>query len=109
SCHLLGTSIIHSDIVTLPLHDPLPISGSGTVTRTVTISGITGDGILSISIAADSARDPLNGPAPAAGPSPSVEVDNTPPSVTIRSEEHTSELQSRENLVCRLQLEKKKQ
>src|SRR5690606_42144380 len=28
--------------------------------------------------------------------------------VTARSEEHTSELQSRENLVCRLLLEKKK-
>src|SRR5690606_33336714 len=27
--------------------------------------------------------------------------------VTVRSEEHTSELQSRENLVCRLLLEKK--
>src|SRR5690606_41682140 len=27
--------------------------------------------------------------------------------VTLRSEEHTSELQSRENLVCRLLLEKK--
>src|SRR5690606_39302794 len=30
------------------------------------------------------------------------------PFVEIRSEEHTSELQSRENLVCRLLLEKKK-
>src|SRR5690606_40759906 len=29
--------------------------------------------------------------------------------ITNRSEEHTSELQSRENLVCRLLLEKKKQ
>src|SRR5690606_41488427 len=29
-------------------------------------------------------------------------------SVDVRSEEHTSELQSRENLVCRLLLEKKK-
>src|SRR5215475_14366576 len=29
-------------------------------------------------------------------------------SSTVRSEEHTSELQSRENLVCRLLLEKKK-
>src|SRR5690606_41560260 len=28
--------------------------------------------------------------------------------LTLRSEEHTSELQSRENLVCRLRLEKKK-
>src|SRR5690606_42165426 len=33
----------------------------------------------------------------------------TPPKMDIiRSEEHTSELQSRENLVCRLLLEKKK-
>src|SRR5690606_41384472 len=31
-----------------------------------------------------------------------------PSSPTSRSEEHTSELQSRENLVCRLLLEKKK-
>src|SRR5690606_39311807 len=31
-----------------------------------------------------------------------------PPRPRIRSEEHTSELQSRENLVCRLLLEKKK-
>src|SRR5690606_40276593 len=29
--------------------------------------------------------------------------------IWLRSEEHTSELQSRENLVCRLLLEKKKQ
>src|SRR5690606_41963084 len=29
-------------------------------------------------------------------------------SIPLRSEEHTSELQSRENLVCRLLLEKKK-
>src|SRR5207253_9526974 len=31
------------------------------------------------------------------------------PSITLRSEEHTSELQSRGHLVCRLLLEKKKQ
>src|SRR5690606_21634601 len=31
-----------------------------------------------------------------------------PPAGALRSEEHTSELQSRENLVCRLLLEKKK-
>src|SRR5690606_40892376 len=30
------------------------------------------------------------------------------PSRKVRSEEHTSELQSRENLVCRLRLQKKK-
>src|SRR5215475_13752356 len=35
-------------------------------------------------------------------------ADVTAPSGSRRSEEHTSELQSRENLVCRLLLEKKK-
>src|SRR5690606_41725351 len=33
---------------------------------------------------------------------------NEPSTGKLRSEEHTSELQSRENLVCRLLLEKKK-
>src|SRR2546430_11314663 len=33
---------------------------------------------------------------------------NAPPTNTRRSEEHTSELQSQSNLVCRLLLEKKK-
>src|SRR5690606_40950553 len=34
---------------------------------------------------------------------------NSSSDVVLRSEEHTSELQSRENLVCRLLLEKKKE
>src|SRR5690606_41871701 len=36
-------------------------------------------------------------------------LSNSNSSRSMRSEEHTSELQSRENLVCRLLLEKKKQ
>src|SRR5690606_41234031 len=43
--------------------------------------------------------EPLDGPAPAA---------RERGELAGRSEEHTSELQSRENLVCRLLLEKKK-
>src|SRR5260370_32507335 len=35
-------------------------------------------------------------------------IESIPPSRSIRSEEHTSELQSHLNLVCRLLLEKKK-
>src|SRR5690606_40676520 len=38
-----------------------------------------------------------------------VEVGEEQAADAFRSEEHTSELQSRENLVCRLLLEKKKQ
>src|SRR5690349_22121486 len=40
----------------------------------------------------------------AAAPSPSVQA-----AALLRSEEHTSELQSRRDLVCRLLLEKKKE
>src|SRR5207302_10842000 len=48
---------------------------------------------------------------PRAQEMPQVGVDHAPVGIgfqAIRSEEHTSELQSRENLVCRLLLEKKK-
>src|SRR2546427_1153577 len=38
----------------------------------------------------------------------SLQSDVCPPARDVRSEEHTSELQSQSNLVCRLLLEKKK-
>lgn len=57
------------------------VSGTGLVTRTVTISGLTGDGDFTISIAADTASN-AGGNAPAAGPSAAVNVDNTVPVIT---------------------------
>src|SRR5206468_6336582 len=47
-------------------------------------------------------RDPVVAPAPGQG------AEAQPAESTARSEEHTSELQSRSDLVCRLLLEKKK-
>src|SRR5690606_41515454 len=44
---------------------------------------------------------------PSSGINPEKEMDDFFSSDFLRSEEHTSELQSRENLVCRLLLEKK--
>src|SRR5438445_6380818 len=41
-------------------------------------------------------------------PSSGAEIFTTSPELGMRSEEHTSELQSRQYLVCRLLLEKKK-
>ena len=58
------------------------VSGSGT-TCTLTISGITGDGTLGISIAAGTASDLAGNLAPPAGPSGTFLVDNTGPTVTI--------------------------
>ncbi len=54
------------------------VSGSGNSSRTVTISGITGSGTLSISIAADTASDSADNSAAAAGPSESFTVNSAP-------------------------------
>ncbi|MBX7256995.1 MAG: M6 family metalloprotease domain-containing protein [Candidatus Hydrogenedentes bacterium] len=52
-------------------------------TRTVTISGITGDGTLAIGIASGTALDSSSNSAPAAGPSGTFTVDNTKPVITL--------------------------
>src|SRR2546422_4740365 len=54
----------------------------------------------------DPARRPRR--APPHGPAWRLDLRNHPHRVRARSEEHTSELQSRLHLVCRLLLEKKK-
>lgn len=59
------------------------VSGTGVVSRTVTISSITGDGTLSISVSAGVGQDGLSQLTPAAGPSAAVNVDNTAPAITI--------------------------
>src|SRR2546430_13421029 len=76
-----------TEIYTLSLHDALPISGGGQV-------GALGRG---------ASGSPRHGGA--RGPRGPVGVE----AAVRRSEEHTSELQSQSNLVCRLLLEKKKQ
>ena len=58
------------------------VSGSDTLTRTVTISNITGNGALGISIAAGTATDSA-GSAPAAGPSATFAVTNLVPGISI--------------------------
>src|SRR3712207_7695290 len=82
-----------TEIYTLSLHDALPISIA---------AHDPDDGLLGIAPAGEGAEDPrilgrkdLRSNAPLPVP-------------FVRSEEHTSELQSRQYLVCRLLLEKKK-
>src|SRR3712207_8307263 len=80
-----------TEIYTLSLHDALPISGDSTVSATTS----TGTSRMRISVSAfgrfsGNRRLRLR------------------PGGVVRSEEHTSELQSRQYLVCRLLLEKKK-
>src|SRR5690606_41576704 len=97
---LRSSSVYHDDpyapIQPLSLHDALPISSSvapaaASPAASPASSGVgagvspRGSGVGASCAAAAAARPPAN-----------------------RSEEHTSELQSRENLVCRPLLEKKK-
>ncbi len=59
------------------------ISGNDLTTRTVTLYPITGDGTLGITVAAGSASDFAGNLAPASSATPTFDVDNTPPVVTI--------------------------
>ncbi len=54
----------------------IAVSGTGNTTRTVTISGITGNGTLGISIAAGTASDLAGNRAAASGPSATFTVDS---------------------------------
>src|SRR5690606_41541684 len=85
------------DHYTLPLHDALPIWARSDGTAN---SGVPQKTTLMMRRVRS--RDPGPGARPRPA-SPSSRLHLLP-----RSEEHTSELQSRENLVCRLLLEKKK-
>ncbi|MBW3546183.1 MAG: cadherin repeat domain-containing protein, partial [Bacteroidetes bacterium] len=60
----------------------ITVTGSGDQ-RTVTLSDITGDGTVGISIAAGTATDNVDNAAPAAGPSEVFEVDNTAPGLSL--------------------------
>src|SRR5690606_40029562 len=92
-------------IDTLSLPDALPILLGGTVT----LPGRTIDTDLRWKLVISLA---VLGGIDAAGIDEQLAADDTQSGRKLlvdRSEEHTSELQSRENLVCRLLLEKKKQ
>ena len=59
------------------------VSDGTTSTPTVTLSGITGDGTLGISIGAGTSSDAVGNNDVGAGPSATFNVDNTPPTVGI--------------------------
>src|SRR5690625_6631607 len=95
---------VHSVSISVPfplsLHDALPISSPASP-----VSGpwrCTGTRCTIY-------RYERRGPGRRLAPAPTAPPDPCPGAMDRRSEEHTSELQSRGQLVCRLLLEKKKQ
>src|SRR5699024_12302679 len=106
SCHPLSvsSSVYHSPppaIYSLSLHDALPIFAHGD--QAAFLEGLGAE-----------LPEKFVEPGPVAGDAPvgllGDLVDDVQPEAlhALRSEEHTSELQSRFDLVCRLLLEKKK-
>src|SRR5690606_40657307 len=92
-------SLIHTltaNLYTLSLHDALPISASrqwGNIKRARECALFDINAVNAVTVATIAMLGRIN--------------DGSPIHKRLRSEEHTSELQSRENLVCRLLLEKK--
>src|SRR5690606_41351706 len=93
--HALFSAAAHAPISTLSLHDALPIS---VIPVRSTPSSRPRSALTSINDTATS---------PAATPTAATATPARCRRRRWRSEEHTSELQSRENLVCRLLPEKK--
>src|SRR2546427_5815769 len=81
-----------TEIYTLSLHDALPISASASRNRSRSWPAEAGASRVAATCRRGSTDDGIL----------------HSPSRVARSEEHTSELQSQSNLVCRLLLEKKK-
>src|SRR5690606_40364427 len=100
---ILFTARVPLDLFTLSLHDALPILITGLLNSVLggdLLGGLlTGDGLVDIPL-----LEELLGETGLLGGL----LDGLLGENGLRSEEHTSELQSRENLVCRLLLEKKK-
>src|SRR3712207_7147725 len=92
-CHFFFNDTATTEIYTLSLHDALPISGE------VIARVVPGDHLAGIE-KAPWVGLALEGKLHRVGPLHAAFLE--------RSEEHTSELQSRQYLVCRLLLEKKK-
>src|SRR5688572_32507646 len=91
-----------TEIYTLSLHDALPISGSTHGCSAPPMVGPPGDRQWMRTAATSSGSRSIAPPGRAPGTSIRHGARRE------RSEEHTSELQSQSNLVCRLLLEKKK-
>src|SRR5690606_41726302 len=90
-----------SGISPLSLHDALPISARRSCPWSATRTGVR-------SIASRAWSCTSSGGSGLLGSRKSTSRTRSASSAARRSEEHTSELQSREKLVCRLLLEKKK-
>src|SRR5690606_42147163 len=98
-----------TQIYTPSLHDALPICDNKNIVTTASAM-LFAEHVAKLWAGHIADAGKMAAPAVQGEPVGEVRLDLGAPSVIyaeLRSEEHTSELQSRENLVCRLLLEKK--
>src|SRR2546430_12800444 len=98
--HFFFNDTATTEIYTLSLHDALPISGI--------VGQLGGAQRQPGALVAGSAEGQRGGVREDVGGRGPGHAELAPGAEVGRSEEHTSELQSQSNLVCRLLLEKKK-
>src|SRR5690606_40892637 len=96
-----------TEIYTLSLHDALPIYLETPAGKTLVVDHETA-AVPEEHLHSVSAFSEKDVEVSRVGVELELTSDQRAQAVVPRSEEHTSELQSRENLVCRLLLEKKK-
>src|SRR5262249_60501963 len=106
--HSLFYTLPAPHIYTLSLHDALPISPRNGVTQIARIETIVPLSMARCGSARRIARPANSEPSPLKISTVENRAPIVVPTRPMRSEEHTSELQSLTNLVCRLLLEKKK-
>src|SRR2546422_7876647 len=100
-----------TEIYTLSLHDALPISVAEADANDAAVRADAAEVLKAkLNLQYCFVRSPLDGRTGGflVHQGNLIKANENPPLVVIRSEEHTSELQSRLHLVCRLLLEKKK-
>src|SRR5690606_41527270 len=101
-------ALLPPDVPPLSLHDALPIFSSSQGVTSSTTAGLC----LNLTKNHQRRKAGLTRPAPCRHRPATLARSRTcwprKPKTPPRSEEHTSELQSRENLVCRVLLEKNK-
>src|SRR5690606_39913521 len=103
---LFSPALAPADTYTVSLHDALPISEKAPAPRSKTPPKTAEQAKADATAPAPRAPASAPGAAPAGADARFVLQVGAFANPGSRSEEHTSELQSRENLVCRLLLEK---